>query len=80
MPRLQSVEHEVPIYLSSSDRDSLEYERLQDELSLRKNNIDKLKLQYDKDLRYLDFQDQIKALQLSELKAKLGDQKRLLNI
>jgi len=58
----------------------LEYERLEDELSLRVNNIDKLKLQYDKDLRDLDYQDQIKALQLSELIAQLGDQQRLLDI
>ncbi len=59
---------------------ALEYESLNDELSLRKNNIDKLKLQYDKDLRDLDYQDQIKALQLSELKALLSDQERLLKI
>ena len=58
----------------------LEYERLNDELSLRKNNISKLKLQFDKDLRDLDYQDQIKALQLSELKAQVGDQERLLKI
>ena len=59
---------------------ALEYEKLQDELSLRRNNIDKLKLQYDKDLRDLDYQDQIKALQLSELEAQLTDQKRLLAV
>lgn len=59
---------------------ALEYEKLQDELSLRKNNIDKLELQYDKDLRDLDFEDQIKALQLSELEAQLTDQKRLLQV
>jgi len=59
---------------------SLEYEGLEDELSLRKNNIDKLKLQFDKDLRDIDYQDQIKALQLSELKAQLSDQERLLKI
>ncbi len=58
----------------------LEYERLEDELSLRSNSIEKLKLQFDKDLRDLDYQDQIKALQLSELKAQLSDQERLLNI
>ena len=58
----------------------LEYERLADELSLRRNNIDKLKLQFDKDLRDIDYQDQIKALQLSELKAQLSDQERLLKI
>lgn len=59
---------------------ALEYESLNDELSLRRNNIDKLKLQFDKDLRDLDYKDQIKALQLSELKAQLGDLERLLNI
>lgn len=59
---------------------ALEYEKLQDELSLKKNNIDKLELQYDKDLRDLDFEDQIKALQLSELEAQLTDQKRLLQV
>jgi len=56
---------------------ALEYERLQDELSLRKNNIEKLKLQFDKDLLDIDYQDQIKALQLEEMNAQLSDQKRL---
>ena len=59
---------------------ALEYERLNDELSLRKNNIEKLKLQFDKDLRDLDYQDQIKALELSELKTQVSDQERLLKI
>lgn len=59
---------------------SLEYERLNDELSLRQNNISKLKLQFDKDLRDIDYRDQIKALQLSELKGQLSDQERLLGI
>ncbi len=58
----------------------LEYERFQDELALRKNNIEKLKLQFDKDLRDLDYQDQIKGLQLSELATQVDDQKRLLEI
>ncbi len=59
---------------------SLEYERLDDELSLRKNSIEKLRLQYDKDLRDIDYQDQIKALQLDELNAQVLDQERLLKI
>ena len=59
---------------------NLEYERLEDELSLRKNNISKLKLQFDKDLIDLEYQDQIKALELNELEAKLSDQDRLLKI
>ena len=59
---------------------SLEYERLEDELSLRKNNISRLKLQFDKDLIDLEYRDQIKALELNELEAKLNDQDRLLKI
>jgi HlyD family secretion protein len=58
----------------------LEYDQLKDELDLRKNNIEKLKLKFDKDLRDLDYRDQIKALQVSELNAEVTDQKRLLDI
>ena len=58
----------------------LEYEKLYDELELKRNNIFKLKLKYDKDLMDLDYQNQIKSLQLSELKTQVIDQKRLLDI
>lgn len=58
----------------------LEYDQLKDELDLRKNNIEKLKLQFDKDLRDLDYRDQIKALQVSELSAQVSAQQRLLDI
>ena len=58
----------------------LEYDQLKDELELRKNNIDKLKLKFDKDLRDLDYQDQIKALRVAQLAAEVQDQKRLLQI
>lgn len=59
---------------------SLEYEQLKDELNLRKNNVVSLKLQYDKDLRDLELEDQIKALQLSSLEALLADAQRLQKI
>lgn len=55
----------------------LSYDQLFDELQLKRNNIDKLKLEYDKNLRDLDYQNQIKALQLDELTAQVKDQKRL---
>jgi HlyD family secretion protein len=55
----------------------LEYEKLDDALELKKNNIDKLKLQYDKDLIELDYRDQIKALELSKQEAQVSDQKKL---
>ena len=58
----------------------LEYEQLQDQLALRKNNIEKLALEYDKNLRDIVYQDQIKGLQLEQLAAQLKDQKRLLTV
>lgn len=58
----------------------LEFEQLKDQLALRQNNIEKLKLEFDKNLRDLDYQDQIKGLQLSELEAQLSDQRRLLEV
>ena len=58
----------------------LSYDQLDDELQLKRNNIDKLKLEYDKNLRDLDYKNQIKALQLEELSAQLKDQKRLTEV
>ena len=58
----------------------LSYDQLKDELALRKNNIEKLKLQYDKDLKDLDYRDQIKGLQLSELKTQVSDKERLFKV
>lgn len=58
----------------------LQYEQLVDELELRKTNIDKLKLEYDKNLRDLDFENQIKALELDGLEAQLKDFQRLLKV
>jgi len=55
----------------------LAYDQLYDELQLKRNNIDKLKLEYDKNLRDLDYQTQIKALQVEELGAQVKDQIRL---
>lgn len=58
----------------------LEFGKQQDQLSLKRNNIDKLKLQYDKDLLNLDYQNQIKKLEISSLNAQVRDQNRLLKI
>jgi len=58
----------------------LEYDQLDDELKLKRNNVDKLKLEYDKNLRDLDYQNQIKSLQLDELTAQVKDQKRLRDV
>ena len=55
----------------------LEFESLNDQLELRKNNITRLKLEYDKNLRELDFNAQIKTLEVSSLKSALEDVKYL---
>ena len=55
----------------------LEYEQLNDELEVKSNNIVQLKLEYDKNLRDLDYRNQIKGLQVEELEAQLKDQQRL---
>jgi len=58
----------------------LEYEKLNDELMLRKNNISKLNLQLDKDLNDIQLQNQIKALQIDETNAQILSQVRLQNV
>ncbi len=58
----------------------LEYDQLRDQLSLRNNNMSRLKLEYDKNLKDLDYTDQIKQLQINRLAAEVNNQKRLLEI
>jgi len=55
----------------------LEYEKLKDELELKRNSINRLKLEFDKDLVDIDLKQQLKGLQLSELEAEIRDQKKL---
>jgi len=58
----------------------LEYDSRNDQLELRKNNITRLQFEYDKDLNELDYDAQIKALQVSSLEANLSDVQRLKDI
>ncbi|MFK8105006.1 MAG: efflux RND transporter periplasmic adaptor subunit [Saprospiraceae bacterium] len=55
----------------------LEYESLKDQLEVQKNNMSRLGLSYDKDLNDLDYDNQIKALQIARMEAQLSDVKRL---
>lgn len=55
----------------------LEYESVADRLELRRNNITKLKLEFDKNINDLDYDSQIQGLQIEGLKASLQDAKRL---
>lgn len=58
----------------------LEYQSLKDQLELKKNNITRLRYEYDKNIKDLDYENQIKALQLSSLESKLADAQRLQKI
>ncbi len=55
----------------------LNYESLHDELEVKKTDITRLKLEYEKDLKELDYNDQIKALELENLQAQVADAERL---
>lgn len=53
---------------------------MKDQLELKQNNIQKLKLQFDKNLVDLDLRDQIKALEVAKQSAQVSDQKRLYEV
>ena len=58
----------------------LEYESLQDQLELKENKITRLGYEYDKNIKDLDYENQIQAMQLSSLESKLADAERLQKI
>lgn len=64
----------------NQDYIKLQFQSIQDRLELRKNNITKLKLEYDKNLNDLDYDNQIKGLQIAGMKADLQDAERLQKI
>lgn len=64
----------------NQDYIKLQFQSIQDRLELRKNNITKLKLEYDKNLNDLDYDNQIKGLQIAGMKADLQDAQRLQKI
>ena len=55
----------------------LEFQKSQQELELKKNGLDKLRLELQKNLFDLQITDSIKALRINQLEAKLEDAKRL---
>ncbi|MEL6274666.1 MAG: HlyD family efflux transporter periplasmic adaptor subunit [Bacteroidota bacterium] len=58
----------------------LELDGRRDQLALRKNNVDLLKLEYDRDIQELDYNTRIKSLELSTAEAQLADARRLLEV
>lgn len=58
----------------------LELEKLQDQLELKRNAVDKLKLQLEKDAQDSELDNQIKGLKIESQKADLEDTRRLYKI
>lgn len=58
----------------------IEYEKLQDQLALKQNGIEQLRMKLDKNLYDADINDQIKLLNINKLTAELNDTRRLLNV
>ncbi len=64
------------------DRDyvGLQLDGRRDELSLKENNIGLLQLEYQRDLKELGYNAEIKKLELAAAEARLGDAHRLLKV
>ena len=58
----------------------IEYEKLKDQLALKQNSIEQLRLRLNKNLYDADINDQIKALNINKLAAEVEDTKRLLKV
>jgi HlyD family secretion protein len=55
----------------------IEFERYQDQLALKKNGIEQLRMKLDKDLYDAEISDKIKLLNINKLRADFEDAKRL---
>ncbi len=58
----------------------IEYKKIEDQLALRKNGIEQLRLKLNKNLYDADINDQIKSLNINKLNAQLNDARRLLKV
>lgn len=56
------------------------FERYEDQLALKKNNIEQLRMKLDKDLYDAEISDKIKLLNINKLKADLDDARRLVKV
>lgn len=69
-----------PIVELDKSLSQIEYEKLQDQLALKQNSIDQLRMKLDKNLYDADINDQIKLLTINKLQAELEDARRLLKV
>ncbi len=80
LPVGSKVEANQPILMLNKEFALLKQEKLNDQLSLKKNSIVQLKLQLDKNLYDLKINNDIKGLRINGLKADLADANRLVTI
>lgn len=64
----------------NDEESSLEYRKLEDELSLKQNNVSRLQLTLQKNIRDIELDNKIQDLEIKSLRAKLEDAKRLFEI
>lgn len=76
----ESVETGSTIMSLDTEFATLEYSKLQDELKMKENNVKRLQLNLEKNLRDIEIDNGIKDLELRGLQAKLKDAQRLLRI
>ncbi|GAB3898367.1 efflux RND transporter periplasmic adaptor subunit [Spirosoma agri] len=69
-----------PILELDKSLTQIEYDKIADQLALKQNGIDQLRLKLNKNLYDADVNDQIKSLTINKLKAELNDAKRLLKV
>ena len=58
----------------------IEYEKMQDQLALKQNGIEQLRMKLDKNLYDANINDQIKLLNINKLSAEVDDARRLLKV
>ena len=75
-----AVTEEVLLMKLDEEYIELEYEQIKDQVELKKNNITRLRFEYERNLNELRYENEIKALELSSLEAQLKDATRLQEI
>lgn len=69
-----------PILELDKSLTQLEYDKIADQLALKQNSIEQLRLKLNKELYDADVNDQIKSLTINKLNAEVNDAKRLLKV
>lgn len=65
------------ILILDTEYSELEFQRVKDELKLKDNNVVRLQLELEKNIRDIELDDQVKDLQVKNFEALLADARRL---